>query len=466
MPVESVWEGMGQEKVREEVVKDAVKRVQETATSALAGHAAALFLDHVMELIQQKKHVVDGVLNSTAPASTTKKTTLTSAAPVDADDAHLAVLLAKRKAVNLNNSEWERARELFTSVQRFLVALGATLAKDRRCRAAGATFPEKKKPFTPAPARHVRLYTIALAAAQGRYLSLDQFQGAITRAVGAISKAAEEEERTGREFLHDAAVALSCAIQDKVASACHALRTSLELDDPVNVRLLRAATGFAADVALVYQQKEADAVATFMAAAEAAAAAAEEEEGEDVEEQNAEDMIVEGIEDRSPAVQEQGDKETVAVAAVAPTPAATTPAPLPAPANELEHEEEQNLIDEPPKQSEEVLAAPVPATSAPPLAAAVHRAAMQIKTDLLERVQFTTNYAISGLNAQSFTKEDYSGVWHAVNEALPVLVAKGMAACDAAVEACVLTASAVGDEDEVAGLCEAFVDTLINNLNE
>jgi hypothetical protein len=238
------------------------------------------------------------------------------------------------------------------------------------------------------------------------------------------------------------------------------------LDDPVNARLLRAATGFAADVALVYQQKEADAVATFMAAAEAAAAAAEEEEGEDVEEQNAEDMIVEGIEDQSPAVQEQGDKETVAVAAVAPTPSATTPAPLPAPANELEHEEEQNLIGEPPKHSEEVLAAPVPATSAPPLAAAVHRAAMQIKTDLLERVQFTTNYAISGLNAQSFTKEDYSGVWHAVNEALPVLVAKGMAACDAAVEACVLTASAVGDEDEVAGLCEAFVDTLINNLNE
>lgn len=295
-----------------------------------------------------------------------------------------------------------------------------------------------------------------------------------------ISKAAAEEEKTGRELLHHGdAVALSFSIQDQIASACHALRTSLELDDPVNARLLRAATGFASDVAIVYQQKEAEAVVEVMRAeAEAAAvaekekeeaedaqAAAEEAEQEFEEKEGQEEIIEvdteaeaeEGEErqEQDPAIQRQVAKETPA----------GSPVFIPGSQREPEVDEEKSTpTSEPPKELEEQPAVPA-ASCSNPLVAAIYRAAAQIQTDLLERVQLNSN-SISALNTQSSDKIEYSCAWRAVNEALPVLVAKGMAACDAALKTAIPTAPICSNEDEVAELCRAFVDTLIRNLNE
>jgi len=485
------WDGIEK---KADVCSEAMKRVQERAKSALAEHAAAAFLELLMEAVQKKdssskeekskgndtasKPGILGLKKNTHTAADKLPPTIrTTTAAASVDDTHID-LLAKKKALNLNTYEWQKAQELFTSVQRFLVALGATLAKDRRCKAAGATFPPKKKKSSSssssAAPEHVCFYTLALAAAQGRYLSLEQFQGAIARAVGSISKAAAEEARTGIELLyHCDAVALSFSIQDQIASACHALRTSLELDDPVNAKSLRAATGFAADVASVYQQKEANAVAEAIKAAkeeaatvadEDAQAAAviakheieEEKEKEGIIEVNAEAMEAEeGLEEQNLAIHGQIAEKS---------PAASSE---PIPGIEFEpklNEENFMTIPESPKEIEEQPA--VPASSASnQWAAALPRAAAQIKTDLLERVQFNSN-SITAIKPSSYDEIDYSSAWRAVNEALPVLVVKGMAACDAALKTAVSTAHSFSNEDELAELRKAFVDTLISNLND
>ncbi len=455
--IDSSWDRNTVEK-KVEMVDEVETRVEERAKSALAGHAAAVFIEHVaIQNVDMQKNTRDHAAALSDPLHTTNTTTPAAAAVADSQ---LDLLKAKRKAVNLNNSEWERAQELFTSVQRFLVALGATLAKDKRCRAAGATFPERKKPYRPRPVEHVRLYTITLAAAQGRYLSLEQFQGAIARAVASISKAAEEEGKTGQELLHDVdALNLSFSIQDQIASACHALRTSLELDDPVNARLLRAATGFAADVALVYQEKEAEAVVAAMAAEEAAEAAeaARLEEEEEQEQQEVDKVAMvdekEGQETASPGGHLGAEEDTLLAAAADVTAADVVSIE----AEPKVAEEKSTPIPElENKTDKETLPAPCP------LAAEVHRAAAQIKTDLLELVKFNTK---SLLNTQVSEKEEFPCVWRAVNDALPVLVAKGMAACDAGLETVVAPAVAVADVDELSALRTAFVDALISNLH-
>jgi len=506
--VDSTWDGI---ETKADVCTEAMERVQQRAKSAFAGHAADAFLEELEESKKQKKEdsfsskeeKIQGtgtaskpdILGSTntiktatvAPPSPIPTTTTTTSAAVSIDDAHID-LVAKKKALNLNTCEWQKAQELFTSVQRFLVALGATLAKDRRCRAAEATsFSLKKEKSSSSAAaaapEHVSFYSLALAAAQGRYLSLEQFQGAIARAVGFISKAAEEESRTGVELLHHGdAVALSFSIQDQIASACHALRTSLELNDPVNAKLLRAATGFAADVAIVYQQKEANAEVEAMRAAkraeedaQAAAAAAAaavtiehdiegRKEQEGIYEMDAEAMmdVEEGIHEQNVAI------EKVQIPEKSP---ATSPEPIPGNQSEAKVENEEKFTSTPIveslKELEEQLE--VPASSSPlnSWAAALARAAAQIKTDLLERVQFTSN-SLTVLNPQSASDENikYSCAWRAVNEALPVLVIKGMAACDAALKTIISTAPVLSNEDDLAELCREFVDTLISNLNE
>ena len=281
----------------DEELEAAIVRVGEAARERMASYAAAAFADRVNAVVQQPERWKvsqqgEGIIQQRGifPQEERKKN-LTSATnrsnseqqneaaaeipscsgvrppseDVSAEEIHgtdnnrapAAVHAAlatdsqvKKLQLSLNDAEWQKGRELYSSIQKFLVDLGRMLMRDRRCKAAGAVIPAARTARTagsdPSISTSISMYDLALAAANGHFLSLEQLQGAVTRAVALIHDAADREERKGFELLrHPHAVAFAHAVQDSIDAACHALRASIDLYDPTNARIVGVVTELA-----------------------------------------------------------------------------------------------------------------------------------------------------------------------------------------------------------------------------
>ena len=411
----------------EEALEEAVKRASDVATAAVARHASSAFIDRITQLQAQQKPSSSGV----EPALDQQKTmdTMKKVSKTNGVEKHKTFNIEKYSSLihaKMNTADWERAQQLYASVQRFIMEVGARLMKDRRCRGAGTLILNSSG--TIATQSDVSLYSVAVDAASGRFLSLEALQGAVHRVVQQISVAEQQEKRHSEVILlhHINAAAYSHAIEDEVGVACHTLRAALEVDDDVVLgKLLADVTQVAEDVAVQMQHDVEDMVV---------AAAVEEVQEEVV-------MVVgeeeEEEEEGDDAVEKEEEREGMVVVDLK--------------EQQIEDEEEERVICSTEEKEKEKVEEGDAAAAA----------AVQVHSELLNRIKFKTAAMDFVVNA----KARGFPVLQAIDETVPMLTGRGMAACRAAVDG-IHTYDGRSD-DEIGGLAalqSRYVDAILRGL--
>lgn len=536
--------GKGSAAEEDEELEEALIRVGEVAKMAMAVHAAAAFADRLRAGVQEPQREqqdtgqrnnsggnLEGRTEQQLPliAETARGGDSTSGVHFrqhggDVGDANIpaaAALPAAAPAVSLlelkqklkealNDAEWQKSQDLYSSVQRFLVELGTALVRDRRCKAASALFPRGGQGYST-----VSLHDVVLAAANGYYLSLEQLQGAVERVVKAITWAAEEEERTGDELLrHPHAVALAHAVQDSIDAACHALRAALELDDPTHARLLNVVTRIAEEIKTTTTQfsaqeaavaaataREAAAAAAAMAEAEVVTVEVEEEEMEielplvekEVDQENADALHqpepvkssdladIDAPLDHIPALgtgsnvaligrSEEALLGTLLSGAATETATRTTIATATAdlssfPSMQLDVGIPERISSGPGLDDAAMdiegfgVGGATNTAQGALLLESIQQAAAEVEAELLQRAHLKE--AAMDFTFSASLRD--CALWRAVNEALPALMGRGMAACEIALST---LPTVIDSTEEIAELRDLFVSTLLEELNK